>query len=424
MKIGRQDQRSSAISTSNPRHDPGTRPRSGRGADRPHQFHRTFLAAADRSLPSPPQRRVLDATLVAIAEHGLVPSVQASRMTLAAAPEALQGAVAAGILGCGSVVLGSAEAAGRLFAEIATQAAGGAAIDAAATKVISELPRRRSRHPRLRAPACTRKAIRARSACSQVAREAGIVRPSCRNRAGSGAAAAGAGRPPAGAECLGRHSRRAAGCRLSAAALKGVPMLARTAGLVAHLLEEQQRPIGFVMSHAAGRSHRLRRRGARRDSWLATMLRRPQRLRTVAHDRHAGRHPHPRAGDLHHRSVRRNDARRPRRRRHQGRESRGRSVSHLSGRPVLPALPGLQPQQAQPGAEHEARAATARCSNAGPRGGRLHPELPARHCRAPRRRRRTAAGDSIRAWSTARSAASVPAARTSTGPATTRWPRR
>src|SRR5207302_7951659 len=35
------------------------------------------------------------------------------------------------------------------------------------------------------------------------------------------------------------------------AALKGVPLLARTAGLVAHLLEEQTRPLGFVMSHAA-----------------------------------------------------------------------------------------------------------------------------------------------------------------------------
>ena len=37
-------------------------------------------------------------------------------------------------------------------------------------------------------------------------------------------------------------------------ALKGVPLLARTAGLVAHLLEEQTRPIGFVMSHAAARA--------------------------------------------------------------------------------------------------------------------------------------------------------------------------
>ena len=31
---------------------------------------------------------------------------------------------------------------------------------------------------------------------------------------------------------------------------KGVPILARTAGLIAHLLEEQVRPIGFVLSHA------------------------------------------------------------------------------------------------------------------------------------------------------------------------------
>jgi citrate synthase len=37
-------------------------------------------------------------------------------------------------------------------------------------------------------------------------------------------------------------------------ALKGVPMLARTAGLIGHLLEEQQRPIGFVMSHAAAQA--------------------------------------------------------------------------------------------------------------------------------------------------------------------------
>ncbi len=61
---------------------------------------------------------MLNATLVAIAEHGFVPRVQAARMTLAAAPDAMQGAVAAGMLGCGSVILGATETAGRMFMEI------------------------------------------------------------------------------------------------------------------------------------------------------------------------------------------------------------------------------------------------------------------------------------------------------------------
>src|SRR6476659_41806 len=121
MKIGSQAQRSTAISASN--------------ADtivvRGHDLCGELVGAITftdhvwllitGALPGAAQRRVLDATLVAIAEHGLVPSVAASRMTLAAAPEALQGAVAAGILGCGSVILGSADAAARLFSSIAAR---------------------------------------------------------------------------------------------------------------------------------------------------------------------------------------------------------------------------------------------------------------------------------------------------------------
>src|SRR5215471_6317728 len=69
--------------------------------------------------PTDEQRDFLDLLLVAIAEHGMMPSAVAARMTLAADPGSLQGAVAAGILGAGPVVLGAAEECARLL--VATQ---------------------------------------------------------------------------------------------------------------------------------------------------------------------------------------------------------------------------------------------------------------------------------------------------------------
>ena len=126
MKIGSHAHKKSAISASN------ETTILVRGRDLTHEligqigFTDHFWLLLTGSFPTAAQRRVLDATLVAIAEHGLVPSVVAARMTLAAAPEALQGAVAAGILGCGSVVLGSSEAAGVFFASIAKKIGAGA----------------------------------------------------------------------------------------------------------------------------------------------------------------------------------------------------------------------------------------------------------------------------------------------------------
>ncbi|MGB3391093.1 MAG: citryl-CoA lyase, partial [Pseudaminobacter sp.] len=99
MKIGKQNSPFQSICTSNPDTI------IVRGRDLVQDLvgsisfteHVWLLITGD--LPTEPQRRILDATLVSIAEHGMVPSVQVSRMTLAAAPEALQGAVAAGLLG-------------------------------------------------------------------------------------------------------------------------------------------------------------------------------------------------------------------------------------------------------------------------------------------------------------------------------------
>lgn len=199
-------------------------------------------------LPSPAQRHILDASLVAIAEHGLVPSVQASRMTLAAAPEALQGAVAAGILGCGSVVLGSSEAAGRLFAEILRRAEKLQLADAV-RGVVREYQAAGRAIPGFGHPLHKTNDPRAQGLL-QLARELGY---SARHI--EIAETVERLLPELIAKALRINVSGAIPAVLLDAgypllALKGVPLLARTAGLIAHLLEEQERPIGFVLSHA------------------------------------------------------------------------------------------------------------------------------------------------------------------------------
>jgi citrate synthase len=214
------------------------------------EFTEYFWLLVTGAPPSKAQRRVLDATLVAIAEHGLVPSVQASRMTLAAAPEAMQGAVAAGLLGCGSVVLGSSEAAGQFFNEIATRAKNGGSLEDAAAAVIRDFRSNRRAIPGYGHPLHKGYDPRARRLIA-VASEAGcagnhveiaeVVEKLLPGITGKSLAMNVSGAIPA--------VLLDAGYPL--AGLKGVPLLARTAGLIAHLVEELQRPIGFVLSHAA-----------------------------------------------------------------------------------------------------------------------------------------------------------------------------
>ncbi len=66
-------------------------------------------------LPEPREKRMLNMLLVTAADHGLTPSAISSRLTYLGAPESLQGAVAAGLLGAGSHFLGTAQNAANLL---------------------------------------------------------------------------------------------------------------------------------------------------------------------------------------------------------------------------------------------------------------------------------------------------------------------
>lgn len=69
-------------------------------------------------VPSPGETRILDAVLVTLMEHGLTPSVIATRMVQASAPDALQSAVAAGLLCVGGTFVGTMEGNAKLLVEI------------------------------------------------------------------------------------------------------------------------------------------------------------------------------------------------------------------------------------------------------------------------------------------------------------------
>src|SRR5829696_9054020 len=109
----------------------------------------TFLLV-QRRMPSPEETRLFDAVLVSLADHGLTPTVLAARLTHTGAPESLQGAVAAGLLGAGSVFLGVVEDTVRFLDEVGDDVGGAVAREVEAGRRIPGLghPIHKLRDPR------------------------------------------------------------------------------------------------------------------------------------------------------------------------------------------------------------------------------------------------------------------------------------
>lgn len=95
-------------------------------------FTDAIYLAIRGELPERPSCVVLDAVLVALIDHGVTSSTLATRMAYRAAPDALQAALAAGILNSGGRALGSMEGCGRLLAHWAPRVAGSGVASTAA----------------------------------------------------------------------------------------------------------------------------------------------------------------------------------------------------------------------------------------------------------------------------------------------------
>jgi citrate synthase len=214
-----------------------------------------FLLITRRE-PAPGERRILDAVLVSLADHGLTPSALAARLTYTGAPEAIQGAVAAGLLGAGSVFLGPAGDTAQFLAGALEDHGGGAADDASLRRVAEAVVEARVRAG-ARVPGLGHPVHRAQDPrvprLYELATEEHLLGPHLRllelvaeahetqsgrqlpiNGAGAGGAAlVDVGIPPG--------------------SVRGFVLIARTAGLVAQLAEEAEHPIGGRLAHEVER---------------------------------------------------------------------------------------------------------------------------------------------------------------------------
>jgi citrate synthase len=199
--------------------------------------------------PTSDQTAVLDACLVALMEHGLTPSALAARLVYSSAPEAFQGGVAAGLLGVGGRFVGTVEECARLLARIA------AASDPQAEAAAVVREHRAARRPvagfghDLHRPDDPRTPV-----LFALARARGVAGPHLDAIERLSAAVD---------EALGRHltinatgavAAALADCGVPAEIMRGFALIARCAGLVGHLHEEQRDPAMGSIWEAADRA--------------------------------------------------------------------------------------------------------------------------------------------------------------------------
>ena len=196
--------------------------------------------------PTPSETRLFEAVLVALADHGFTPTAIAARLTYLSAPDSLQGALAAGLLGGGSRFLGVTEDCGMYLHEALQRLDGDvpADWDALALEVVTETRAAGKYVPGLGHPVHKVRDPRT-PVLIGIAREEGLLGPHLQLFEAIGRVheqVLGRKLPLNGAGVCGAAL---ADLGLPVELLRGFALLARAAGLLGQLAEERRRPIGM-----------------------------------------------------------------------------------------------------------------------------------------------------------------------------------
>ncbi|MEA9984129.1 MULTISPECIES: citryl-CoA lyase [Subtercola] len=199
--------------------------------------------------PTKGEGRVFEAVLVSLADHGFTPTAIAARLTYYSAPDSIQGAVAAGLLGGGSRFLGVTENTGVYLDEI-VQSLGDdtSGFSADAWNDVARRALEQAKSDGLRIPGLGHPVHKTGDprtpVIMRIAREEGTFGPHLELFAAIGRVqqeVLGRNLPLNGAGVAGAAL---ADLGLPVAMLRGFALLARTAGLLGHIAEEQVTPIG------------------------------------------------------------------------------------------------------------------------------------------------------------------------------------
>jgi citrate synthase len=190
------------------------------------------------TLPTPAQTAVVDACLVTLMEHGLTPSALATRLVYSSAEEAMQAAVAAGLLAVGSRFVGTTEGAGQLFERVLAAGDDGAAEARriALAHRADKRPLPGFGHP-FHKPDDPRTPV-----LFALAREHGLAGPHIQAALTLSAAVDAAYGKHLTLNVTGAIAALLGDAGVPREILRGFSLIARAAGLVGHVHEEQQKP--------------------------------------------------------------------------------------------------------------------------------------------------------------------------------------